>query len=182
MSYRNIRNAREGFVDSGIGDGIIKTESIILGIAIFIFALVQMQASIISALIAGGVVAFIFPWLTGLIEIFAWIVTIVFSLIWAVLAYFIGGAIMGDSPIAGILAAILVFIVSFFVHKVFAGLGYSSVTKHILDTGDEIQNNTSNINQTLNNVVSSQGAFCHFCGASLKPGANFCSKCGKAQQ
>ena len=181
MSYQDIRNTREGFVDSGIGDKIIKIESIILGIVVFILALTQMKTGFVTALVAGIVVAFVFPWLTGLIEIFAWFVTILFSLVWAFLAYFIGGAILGDSPVAGALVAIVVFIVSFFVHKVFAGLGYSSIQKHMLDSGDAIVENTANINQTVNNISPAGNTFCHFCGAPLKDGANFCGKCGKAQ-
>lgn len=61
------------------------------------------------------------PWLMGLIEVFAWIATVLFSLIWAVIGYFIGGAILGDSSIAGVIVAVVIFICSFFAHKVFAG-------------------------------------------------------------
>ncbi len=165
----------------GVGDKLIRFEAFVLGIAVFIIALVQMGWGIAAALVSGIVVAFVFPWLTGLIEVFAWFVAIVFSFIWAVIAYFIGGALLGDSAIAGILVAILVFVISFFLHKVFAGLGYSSVEKHIIDTGDQIQRNTMPINQNVNDVIQVQSIFCQACGAKLKAEAKFCGNCGRAQ-
>lgn len=140
MSYQDIRDAREGFVDLDIGDKIVRIESFIVGVACFIGAL-ALGMGFVVAIIAGGVVAFVLPWLIGLVEIFAWIATILFSLIWALIGYFIGGAILGDSPIAGGIIAVAIFIASFFAHKVFAGLGYSSLTKHVIDSIDQIRDN-----------------------------------------
>lgn len=142
MSYRDIRDAREGFVDMSVGDGIIKVESIILGIVAFIFGMTNLNLDFVVALLIGFVIAIVFPWLTGLIVAFAWFVTIVFSLAWAVVGYFIGGAILGDSPVAGAIVAIIAFIISFYLHKIFAGLGYTTVEKHVIDSVDEINENT----------------------------------------
>lgn len=142
MSYRNIRDAREGFVDMDMGDKIIHIESIIMGIGAFIIGIAFMDLGLVVSLVVGGLVAFVFPWLVGLFTIFAWIATIVFSLIWAIVGYFIGGALLGDSVIAGIIVAIIVFISSFFAHKVFAGLGFSSITSHVMNSVDEIASNT----------------------------------------
>ena len=142
MSYRDIRDAREGFVDMDMGDKIIHIESIIMGIAGFIVGIAFLDLGLVVSLIVGGMVAFVFPWLVGLFTIFAWIATIFFSLVWAVVGYFIGGALLGNSVIAGVLVAIIVFISSFFAHKVFAGLGFSSLTSHVINSVDEIASNT----------------------------------------
>ena len=189
MSYRNVRDAREGFVNMGAGDGLIRTESIILGIAIFIVGMTNYGWDFMVALVVGLVVAFVFPWLTGLISIFAWFVTIVFSLIWAVIGYFIGGAILGDSPIAGVIVALIVFIISFHLHKVYAGLGYSSVDRHVIDSLDETADNTSYTAHTTKNISSQVNkmqrgnnvCYCSSCGTPLKVGTKFCMKCGSQQ-
>ena len=189
MSYRNIRDAREGFVDMGAGDGLIKVESIILGIAIFIAGMARFGWGFTTALVVGLVVAFVFPWLTGLISIFAWFVTILFSLIWSVIGYFIGGAILGNSPIAGAIVALIVFIISFNLHKIFAGLGYSSVDSHVIDSLDEVADNTAYTAYTAKNISSQVNKmqegnnviFCKNCGTQLKVGTTFCMKCGSRQ-
>lgn len=177
MSYQNIRDSREGFVRSDIGDKLVRIEAFIMGVVCFI-GLLTLHKGIGISIVAGVVIAFVLPWLMGLVQIFAWIATILFSLIWAVLGYFIGGAILGDSPVAGGIIAVLIFICSFFVHKVFAGLGYSSVEKHVMDSIDETRDNTSNI---ANMGQPAATRYCSSCGARLEAGVNFCNKCGARQ-
>lgn len=185
MSYQDIRNTREGFVDSGAGDRIIRIESKIVAIVAFVLMLTYFEKGIIPALIAGVVVGFVFPWLVGLIEFFAWVATIVFSVIWAIIGYFLGGAVGGVA--VGVIVAIIIFIVSFFLHKVFAGLGYSSVTKHALDALDETRDNTAqtrdSVNTFQNNVESNVNniKYCPNCGTALDKDARFCTNCGKTQ-
>lgn len=180
MSFRNITDTREGFVNMRAGDKLIRIESIIMGIILFFAAIATFDMGFVKALILGIVVAVVFPWLTGLIESFAWIVTIVFSIIWAVVGYLVGGAILGDSAFAGAVIAIIVFIVSFFLHKIFAGLGYSSVEKHVINSMDTTANNTTYTATKINNLVSnvSQKTYCSNCGTELKSGVKFCNKCG----
>ena len=175
MSYQDIRNAREGFVRSDIGDKLIRIEAFIVGLACFI-GLLALEMGFVIALITGVIVAFVLPWLVGLIEIFAWIATVVFSLVWAVIGYFIGGALLGDSPVAGVLVAVILFLCSFFAHKVFAGLGYSSTEKHVMDSLDQTVENTANLQQQQNAVK-----YCPFCGVRLDAGAGFCKSCGARQ-
>lgn len=183
MSYNDIRNAREGFVDSAIGDSLIKTESIIIGIVAFIALLIK-GSGFITALVVGVGCVFVVPIIIGLIPSVARFFGIAFSIIWAVIGYFLGGAILGDSWIAGGIIALIVFFISSFKHKVFAGLGYSSVTKHMLDSVDGIRDNTAHMSNGFNenneqNVAGN--SYCSSCGAPLKAGANFCTKCGGRQ-
>lgn len=184
MGFNSIRNAREGFVDMSAGDKLIRIESIILGIAVFI-GMLCLHTGFFPALIVGALIMFLFPWLVGLIEVFAWIATIVFSLIWAVIGYFIGGALLGDSVIGGIIVAIIIFTGSFFLHKIFAGLGYHSVEKHVIDSIDSTRDNTAQMaNAMTNNYSQSQGStskFCSNCGAKLDTNAHYCNSCGSKQ-
>lgn len=175
MSYQDIRDTREGFVRSDIGDRLVRIEAFIVGVVCFI-GLLALHKGFGIALITGGVVAFVLPWLMGLIEVFAWIATVLFSLIWAVIGYFIGGAILGDSPIAGAIVAEVIFICSFFAHKVFAGLGYSSVERHVMDSIDQTRDNTANLGQPVS------AKYCSSCGTRLNAGANFCNNCGARQK
>ena len=111
MSYNDIRNAREGFVDMGIGDSLIKLESRILGIALFIVMLVY-DYGFVNALIAGIACMVVFPILIGLIPFLGWLFGIVFSVGWAVIGYLIGAIITEDIVIVGILVGVVAFIIS----------------------------------------------------------------------
>lgn len=191
MSYEDIRNTREGFVDMGAGDLLVKIESKIVGVVAFI-GLLCMQKGFFASLILGIIIGGAFPWLVGLVPGFAWIAITVFSLIWSVIGYFVGGAILGNSAIAGALVAIIIFVISFFLHKIFAGLGFSSVERIKLDAIKNIEKNTETLNTVnYNNVTYSQTtsdesvsqdvqqvAYCYKCGARLRNGMRFCTKCG----
>lgn len=182
MRYDNIRNTREGFVNMRSGDKLIHTESVILGIVAFFVALTQLDIGFVPSLITAAVVIFVFPMLAGLITAFAWFVAIVFSAIWAVVAYFIGGAILGDSPVAGALIAVVVFVISFFLHKIFSGLGYSSVDKHVMDSIDSAAANTEVTGRNMQQMAGTNtGSFCSHCGQPIKPGSQFCTQCGSRQ-
>ncbi|RKI41199.1 zinc-ribbon domain-containing protein [bacterium D16-51] len=178
MSYQTIRDTREGFVNMGAGDKLIKVESKLLAIVTLLVMWLALDTGFITALITGAVIAFLFPWLVGLIEFFAWVVAIVFSLIWAVGGYFLAGALGGDSPAIGVIGAIIVFIISFFLHKIFAGLGYSSVEKHSMDAWDNTAANTAQTNQTLNEMNTSNVKYCSKCGIKVAADAKFCTECG----
>jgi len=180
--FNHIRDAREGFVDMSAGDKLLKVESIILGIVAFIYFIAKTEVGFFPSLIIAAVVAIVFPWLVGLIEIFAWIVTILFSIIWAVISYFIGGSLF-NSAFAGVLIALLVFTISFFLHKIFAGLNFSSITSIMVDSNMRTERNTAATNEILHNnsQSQSQSAICSHCGATLKPEAKFCNMCGNRQ-
>ena len=174
MSYNDIRNAREGFVDMGIGDSLIKLESRILGIALFIVMLVY-DYGFVNALIAGLACMIVFPILIGLIPFLGWLFGIVFSVGWAVIGYLIGAIITEDNVIVGILVGVVAFIISIFKHKVFSGLGYTTITKHVMDSIDETRDNTAEL---VEDTFTEEFVFCPNCGTKSEAGNNFCKKCG----
>ena len=70
------------------------------------------------------------------------------------IGYLLAGIMGIDTPIIGVLVAVIVFIVSFFLHKVFAGLGYSSVTKLELDAMQSTNANTAQTNADMSKIAS----------------------------
>lgn len=189
--YRNIRNTREGFVPSNIGDGLINIESKLLGIVLFFLGIFWFKMGFIASIVLGIIIAWIFPWLVGLVTFFAWLVMIIFSIIWAILGYFIGGALLGNSPVAGAIIAIMALVSSVFAHRVFAGIGYVSEKKYVMDRIDSSANSLEKINgrlasyQNLSNSNATEypddsdiSHYCVKCGNRINPGDKFCGKCG----
>lgn len=183
MSYRHIRNLREGIVDMGAGDGIMKIESVLIGIVIFFYMLIGADAGFITSLIVGLLLIIVTPVIVGLIPVVAWIFAVIFSLIWAILAYFIAGALLGVG--AGVICALIALIISFYLHKIFGGLGYSSLTKIHMDSVQQTSANTAQTNQILSEAVSnlseqisSKAEYCPFCGTKLSGTEKFCGNCG----
>lgn len=186
MDYHDIRRTREGFVDMDAGDNLMRLEARIIGVVAFFALWLAMGIGFFSALVIGIACCVIVPWLVGLIESVAIVFSFIFSFVWAFLGYFIGGAILGDSPLAGAIVAIIIFMISMFQHKVFAGIGYSSVQKHVIDSVDDIRQNTANTANVMNTPTIQQTpantiVYCRNCGNALQAGDQFCNKCGSRQ-
>ncbi|MCH5251291.1 MAG: hypothetical protein J1E98_15245 [Lachnospiraceae bacterium] len=183
MSYQRIRNTREGFVDMSAGDGLIKMESWLIGVVVFFYMLIGADAGFISSLIAGLLLVILVPWIVGLLPAVAMIFAICFSVAWAILVYFIAGALLGVP--AGVICALIVLIISFYLHKIFGGLGYSSLTKIHMDSVRQTSANTAKTNQILSEAVSNaseqvsnKAEYCPFCGTKLNGTEKFCGSCG----
>ena len=203
MNYQHIRNAREGFVDMRSGDKLIRLESRLIGIAFFFYMLIGADAGFATSLIAGLLLVLIVPWIVGLIPVIAMVFAVVFSVAWAVLVYFIVGA-LANVPV-GVICALIVLIMSFYLHKIFAGIGFSSITKILIDSVQQISENTAGTEKThnirdnikinqiinvekdgriMNNIFSkshnqiSVKAYCHNCGTKLNGTEKFCGNCG----
>jgi len=174
MNYDDIRDMREGFVDMGEGDGLVKWETRIVAVIIFILSLTIWDCSFIKSLIIAIVFAVLFPILIGTIPILGKIAAVFFSIVWAAVGWFIGAAILGTG--VGIIAAILAGSGSFFCHRVFSGLGYASVEKIELDNLSQISSNTAQMAAT-SQVERNAANFCPNCGSQIK-GGNFCPNCG----
>lgn len=187
MSFQNIRDTREGFVDMSTGDNLMKLEARSIGIAAFFALWLAAGVGFFPALVIGSVSCLVVPWLVGMIPAVAIVFSVVFSFAWAFIGYFIGGALLGDSVVAGILVAAIIFIISLFKHKVFAGIGYSSVEKHVIDSVDDIRQNTANTVNVINASSAVQPTqakavmYCTNCGEVLNVGDKFCNKCGSRQ-
>lgn len=147
--YQHIRDYNDGFVDSSIGDTLVYIESRIVGV-IFFFVLLFAGESFVSALILAILCIFVIPWLISRIKILGWLFGLIFSLLWGVLSWFVlcfitdvftGGLdVSTESTI--VLASIIITAVSMFKHKVFSGIGFRSVKRHIIDAIDRIRYNT----------------------------------------
>lgn len=126
-----IRDIREGFVDGDIGDRLVSIESKLIGIIGFFVSLIHFDFGLGKSAFIALMLCVLIPCLVGLVEIFAIIFSIAFSTIWAFLGYFVAAMITGSS-LAGILVALIVFVLCIFVHKVFAGIGYESILSAFL--------------------------------------------------
>ena len=139
------------------GGKLISIESIILGLSMFFLMQGYSTATI---LIVAAIVAFVFPILFSLFKGFAWVATIVFSILWASLAAQIVGELVNTNAVVRVLVGIIVFLISFFVHKNFAGLTFHTI---------KINRNHNSINRSIN--VSKQSYECE--------SVSFCPKCGR---
>lgn len=144
MSLENLRDNKEGFVSTGSGDRLIGFETKLIGIIAFFVCLLHYDKGFFISLLVGGFIMFIIPNLIMFIEFLAWPFIILFSVLWAFFSYNIGAMIFGDSSIAKLVIGIIVFIISFFSHKVSLNLGYSSVESHVINSIDDIKENTKN--------------------------------------
>lgn len=183
MSYDDIRDAREGYVRGDFGDALIKIESVLIGIAVGFAFLYGVKLTPVQCIIIAILVMVVVPWLVGTITILAWIVAILFSLVWAAIGFVAGYFIFNHSYLIGIVTALVIFVLSFFCHKVFAGIGLQSARKFRDEALDDIRNNTNDIRNNTNQQPEAevQIRFCSSCGAELKEGDSFCNKCGTKQ-
>lgn len=147
--YQHIRNYNDGFVDSSIGDNLIYIESRISGV-IFFFTLLLTGEGIVSASILAVLCILVIPWLISRFKIIGWFFGLVFSLVWGFLSWYIlcfitdvfAGGLDAGTEASIILASVVIAAVSMFKHKVFSGIGYKSVKRHMIDTLDRIAYNT----------------------------------------
>ncbi|MGN0346333.1 MAG: zinc-ribbon domain-containing protein [Lachnospiraceae bacterium] len=154
MSFmEDIRDGREGYVRGNIGDRLVAVEAVIMGIALGFFLYFKAGMSIPQYIVIASIITVVIIWLVGNIPVIAWIVGILFSLVWAAVGFIIGSLIFDESIIAGILAAVVVFALSLFCHKVFAGIGYISRRKYLDDSLDDITGNLNNISNHLNDAA-----------------------------
>ena len=183
MSYQDIRDAREGFVRSDIGDGMIKVESVIIGIITF-FLLINNDMGFFKSLMIAILVIAVTPVLVGLIKPLAIVAAILFSIIWGYVGYVIGCLATNDNIFVGVIGFIILCSFSLLCHRVFSGLGFQSVEKHVIDSIDQTRDNTAEIrnNQSGQNEVHSssdkKANFCSNCGIKIEFKTKFCPECG----
>ena len=59
--YHNIRNIREGFVQSDTGDGLVRAESVIIGIVLFFLCLLYFKIGPAASAVLGIGIGGAFP-------------------------------------------------------------------------------------------------------------------------
>lgn len=147
--YQHIRDYNDGLVDSSIGDALVYIESRIVGSILF-FVLLFNGEGFVSSLIMAILGIIVIPWVISRSKALGWLFGLIFSLLWGFLSwYFIClitdvffGGLEASTEGTIILASALISAVSMFRHKVFSGIGFKSVRRHVLDTLDRIRYNT----------------------------------------
>lgn len=152
------------------GGKLISVESYVLGfIVLFVMNLVKNYSIPVSCMVA-LIVGFVFPILIGVFKSLAWIAAVAFSLIWGVLAYGIAGAIAHNSLIIGLLAGLIVFVVSFVIHKNYSGLTLHGVSRN---------NNSQEVQITTEETTYESVAFCPKCGRRIHSIDGRCDFCDR---
>lgn len=98
------------------GGKLISIESYVLGF-IVLFVLMMAEFSTPVSCIFAFLFGFGFPILIESFKTFVWISTVAFSLIWGIMSYIIASSIAHNSVIWGLLGGIIVFTISFLMHK-----------------------------------------------------------------
>ena len=153
------------------GGKLISIESYVLGfVVLFVVNIVKNYSMPVSCIVA-LIVGFVFPILIGLFKSLAWIAAVAFSLIWGVLAYGIVGAIAHNSVILGLLGGIIVFAISFVIHKNYSGLVFQGVSRN--------DNNQQQAQITTDETTYEAVAFCPKCGRRIHSIDGRCDFCGR---
>lgn len=152
------------------GGKLISIEAVILGFVVFFVLFLVKNTSPYIALIVALIVGFVFPILVGIFKTLAWLAAILFSFVWAFLAFAIGREIADNSVLIGLLAGIIFFSISFFVHKNYAGLSFHRINRKTRNIKNDIVNDN-----TISEVVS----FCPKCGRRIRSLNGSCDVCNK---
>lgn len=160
---------RNSFVNMR-GGKLISIESVILALALLIVLLFEEDILPLFSVIVAVTVGFIFPILAGTFKFLAWITAIFFSLFWALLGFVIISAITDESTLIGLVVAVILFAISFCIHK-----DYSDLTFH------NINNKTYNHeNMAMNNMVVKENViFCQECGRRITTADGRCDRCNR---
>ncbi len=164
-----LNSIRENFLRLR-GGKLISIESYVLGfIVLFVMSFVKNYSMPVSCVVA-LIVGFVFPILIGVFKSLAWIAAVAFSLIWALLANGIAGAISHDSVIIELLAGLIFFAISFVIHKNFSGLTFQGVRRN---------NNSQEVQITTEETTYETVAFCPKCGRRIHSVDGRCDFCDR---
>lgn len=150
------------------GGKLISIEAYVLAAVVCYVLIIMKDVSPVISIIIAFVIGFVFPILVGTFKFVAWIVSILFSLIWGLFVFFIVESISGGSGLSDILAGIVIFAISFFVHKIYAGLSF-----HLVRIKKGNKNTYVMTDETLYENVS----FCPKCGRRINNSNPYCEKC-----
>lgn len=152
------------------GGKLISVEAYILAfVVLFILTIVKNISPFISLIVA-FVIGFIFPVFIGTFKLLAWLAAVLFSLIWAFLAFVIVGAIANESVLAGLLAGVVFFIISFIVHKNYSGLLFQGISTKRVD---------QQISTSLDEPIYEAVKFCPKCGRRIRTIDGCCDTCDR---
>lgn len=165
----NLENTRNNFTKMR-GGKLILIESVILAFVVFFVMLIGKNASLLYSLGVAFAVGFVFPILVGIFKFVAWIAAVLFSLLWSILGFTFVGAIAGQSVLIGLVAAVIIFLISFTIHKNYSGLYFRDVSNKTYNTDNMVVNNS---------FVSEDVMFCPNCGRRIKNVDGICDACDR---
>ena len=165
---RKLKKIRNNFLKLR-GGKLISVESIVLAFITMFVMIVVRKNSPYLALAVAAIVAFVFPVLVGVIKTLALFVAALFSLIWGILGFSIFGAITGGSLLSRFVAGIVIFLISFRIHKNYSGLTFQGVTRKNMDS----------ISLESSYVEKESVKFCPICGRRITSPSGVCDVCNK---
>lgn len=151
------------------GGKLISVEAYALAIVVFFILIMVKNASLITSLIIAAAVGFVFPIVVGIFKSLAWLAAVLFSIVWAILAYAFIGTILSGSVLVSIVSGIIFFFVSFFVHKNYSGLTFQGVSKKT--------NNQQVV--SVEEPVYENVKFCPKCGRRIRALDGKCDFCDR---
>lgn len=153
------------------GGKLISAEAYILAMIAFCVLSIEYNDDI-SQWLAFGVaiiIAFVFPVIVGLIKTLAWLVAIIFSLMWALFAGILGWGFSNESVTVGLLVALICFVVSFFIHKNYSGLTFHGMGRRYIHKKQAI---------VMDEPKYERIQFCPTCGRKLSDNG-ICDYCDR---
>lgn len=162
-----LRNIRNNFLKIR-GGKLISIESVTLAFVVLFILTIIKNTSPYFALVIAFIVGFAFPILVGTFKSSAWIAAILFSLLWAILGFIIVIAITDGILVLGLLAAVVIFAISFVVHKNYSGFSFQNISRKV------------NSNITIDNSVEKENVmFCSKCGRRIRTIDGKCDICDR---
>lgn len=186
---KNPNDFRNRYLNNASGGKLIRVESGILGVVIFL-TMATNNMNIWVSIITGTVIAFAFPFLLRLFSFLGWIATFLFSFLWAALAFSLIDLIPGLGFLPPLIAAAIVFIISYNVHKAYSGLYIPSMKAHNLnlktiftptstdDSADEfVLPDEAHGLTRIEEIKTEKVIFCPDCGRRIKSENGKCTYC-----
>lgn len=151
------------------GGKLISIEAYILAILVFCILVLLKNESPIMSIMFAMVVGFVFPILVGIFKSLAWLAAILFSFIWASLGFVLVGAVVNKSFFIRLLLSIILFCITFWVHKNYSGLTFQGISKKSKNQ------QVVSLEEPLYENVS----FCSKCGRRIRTFDGKCDSCDR---
>lgn len=164
----SLQNTRESFLKLR-GGKLISVEAIVTAIIILFVMIIKNNESIGVSLVVAAIVAFVFPILIGVFKALAWLAAVLFSLIWGIIGFSIIEAITNDFVLIGFVGGIIIFLLSFRIHKNYSGLTFRGVTRKNMD-GALFEDSY---------IEKEEVKFCPICGRRITSSSGICDVCNK---
>ncbi len=170
-----IKEFRNRYIDKR-GGKFIEVEARIMGFCVGVLMLLILRPGSGTEdgffwgiiFVIGIIVWFLFPIVINVSGTMAWLEMLIFSFMWASVIGGLLGAMSGSGEI-GCLIGIIVFCVSFFVHKMYFGISFSELFMK--------QDTCTYTNNEENHEHKEVVKFCPICGRRIQSIYDMCENC-----